>query len=203
MSIASTSIIYPGVTLADDIVIEDFCIIGCPPHSGEIKPTVIESGSTIRSHTVIYSGNLIGTNFETGHKVNIRENNTIGKNVSIGTHSVIEHSITIEDNVRIHSQAFIPEFSILEEDCWIGPNVVLTNSKYPRSHLSKNNLMGPKIQKGAIIGANVTVLPGVVISEKTLIGAGSVICFDTEAFSVYVGNPAKLIKRRDEIKDYE
>ncbi len=87
----------------------------------------------IRSHTVIYAGNTIGRNFQTGNKVNIRESNRIGDNVSVGTLSVIEHHVEIADNVRIHTQVFMPEFSVLEEGCWIGPNVVLTNAKYPLS----------------------------------------------------------------------
>ena len=80
---------------------------------------------------MIYAGNVIGRNFQTGNKVNIRESNRIGDNVSVGTLSVIEHHVEIGDSVRIHTQAFIPEYSVLEEGCWIGPNVVLTNAKYP------------------------------------------------------------------------
>ena len=65
----------------------------------------------------------------------IRESNNIGCNVSIGTGSCIEHHINIQDGVRIHSQAFIPEFTVLKKNAWIGPNVVITNAKYP---LGKN-----------------------------------------------------------------
>lgn len=66
----------------------------------------------IRSHTVIYAGNMIGNNSHTGHSVVIREENEIPDNVSIGTHSVIEHNVKIANEVRIHSQAFIPEYSV-------------------------------------------------------------------------------------------
>ena len=102
----------------------------------------------IRSHTVIYAGNVIGRNFQTGNKVNIRESNRIGNNVSVGTLSVIEHHVEIADNVRIHTQVFIPEFSVLEEGCWIGPNVVFTNAKYPLSPGVKDQLAGPVIRQG-------------------------------------------------------
>ncbi|PCH55672.1 MAG: transferase [Legionellales bacterium] len=202
MSIAATAIIYPNVTLGANVTIEDFCIIGCPPTSGAARPTVIGSNSHIRSNTVIYSGNTIGTNFQTGNKANIRENNIIGNNVSIGTLSVLEYATCIGDNVRIHSQAFIPEYSIIENNCWIGPNVVLTNSKYPCTHDSKAKLKGPTLRTGAIIGANVTILPGVVIAEKTLIGAGSVVVSNTKKASLYIGNPAKFVKYLTEIEEY-
>jgi acetyltransferase-like isoleucine patch superfamily enzyme len=194
-------IIHAGVSLGVNTVVEEFCIIGSPPrgyNAGELE-TVIGDGSHVRSHTVIYAGNRIGRNFQTGNKVNIRELNTISDDVSVGTLSVIEHHVDIGNHVRIHSQVFIPEYSILEEECWIGPNVVLTNAQYPASPDAKKNLKGPIIRRRAKIGANVTILPGVVIGEDALVGAGSVVVRDVPAGAVVVGNPAKIIKKISEL----
>ena len=203
MSIAKSSIIYPNVILGDNIVIEDFCIIGCPPRQGEIKPTIIEANSVIRSHTVIYSGNIIGSGFQTGHKANIRENNTIGNNVSVGSLSNIEYDTTIADEVRIHTQVFIPEFTQIGKRSWLGPNVVITNSKYPVSKKSKTNLIGCQIQENVIIGANSTILPGLSLGNFSMVGAGSVLVKNADDYSVYVGNPAGYLKDIREISDYE
>jgi UDP-3-O-[3-hydroxymyristoyl] glucosamine N-acyltransferase len=159
--------LYENVLLGEGSVVEDYCILGTPPRGvrdGELA-TTIGDGAVIRSHTVIYAGNAIGRHFQTGNKVNIRESNRIGNNVSVGTLSVIEHHVEIADNVRIHTQVFIPEFSVLEEGCWIGPNVVLTNAKYPLSPGVKDQLAGPVIRRGAKIGANVTILPGVIVGN--------------------------------------
>ena len=101
--------------------------------------------------------------------------------------------------MRIHTQAFIPEFSVLEEGCWIGPNVVLTNAKYPLSPGVKDQLAGPVIRKGAKIGANATLLPGVVIGENALVGAGSVVVRDVPPGAVVVGNPARVIRQIAEL----
>ena len=187
--------IYNGVTLGHDSVVEDYCIIGVPPRGkkeSELE-TVIGNGAHIRSHTVIYADNRIGEKFQTGNKVNIRESNKIGDNVSIGTLSVIEHHVLIGNNVRLHSQVFVPEFSVLEDGAWLGPNVVLTNARYPRSPGVKESLKGPLIKKGAIIGANATILPGVVIGEKAFIGAGSVVIKDVPDGAVVFGNPTRKI----------
>jgi acetyltransferase-like isoleucine patch superfamily enzyme len=193
--------LYDNVVLGAGWTIEDFCIVGAPPRGkreGELQ-TVIGDNAVIRSHTVIYAGNVIGRNFQTGNKVNIREANRIGDNVSIGTLSVVEHHVEIGNGVRIHTQAFIPEFSVLEEGCWIGPNVVLTNAKYPLSPGAKDQLAGPVIRRGAKIGANVTILPGVTIGENALVGAGSVVAKDVPPGAVVVGNPARVIRQIAEL----
>lgn len=189
--------IYEFVTFGADTIIEDYCIIGVPARGYKFGDLVTTFGpkAHIRSHTVIYAGNRIGDRFQTGNKVNIRELNTIGDNVSIGTLSVIEHHVQIGHNVRIHTQVFVPEYSILEDGAWLGPNVVLTNARYPQSPGVKDALKGPLIKKGAKIGANSTILPGVVIGENALIGAGSVVVHDVPDGAVVVGNPARIIKQ--------
>jgi acetyltransferase-like isoleucine patch superfamily enzyme len=135
--------------------------------------------------------------FQTGHKANIRELNTIGDRVSIGTLSVIEHHIQIANGVRIHSQAFIPEYSILEQDAWVGPNVVFTNARYPTHPNVKNELRGVHLKAKAKVGANATLLPNVTVGENSLIGAGSVVTKDVPPNVIVAGNPAKVIRAID------
>lgn len=199
--IARTAIIHANVTLGEDVVVEDFCIIGLPLKGLENIQTIIGKGSIIRAGTYIYAGNQIGKNFQTGNKANIRELNQIGDDVSIGTHSVIEHHISIGNNVRIHSQVFVPEYSTLESDCWIGPNVVLTNARYPKSVAVKDHLKGPLIGCNAKIGANTTILPGVTIGKNSLVGAGCVVTKDVASETIVVGNPAGRLRKIDYISN--
>jgi acetyltransferase-like isoleucine patch superfamily enzyme len=194
-TIASTAIVYPGVVLGEDVVVEDFCVIGAPFKGMSGEETIIGNGAVIRSHTVIYAGNVIGDRFQTGNKANIRELNRIGNDVSIGTLSVVEHHVVLEDGVRIHTQAFIPEYSVLKRNCWIGPNVVVTNAKYPKSPNVKNELKGPLIGENAKIGANATILPGIRIGRNALVGAGSVVTRDVGEDDVVAGNPAAFMKK--------
>jgi acetyltransferase-like isoleucine patch superfamily enzyme len=193
---SENSIIHPNVQLGEGVTIGAFVIIGEPARGvapGEVA-TIIGNKAVIRSHSVIYAGNEIGDGFQTGHNVMVREENEIGSDVSIGTHSIVEHHVYIGDGVRIHSQVFVPEFSRLEAGCWLGPNVVLTNARYPRSPKVKDELIGPIIHGGAKIGANSTLLPGVVIGRNVLVGAGSVVVRDVPDGAIVAGNPAKFIK---------
>jgi acetyltransferase-like isoleucine patch superfamily enzyme len=195
------AISYPGVVWESDYHLAPFVIIGYPvqgTQAGE-TPTYIGAGALIRSHTIIYAGCRIGRSFQTGHSVLVREYSEIGNDVSIGSGSIIEHHVRIGDRVRLHSNVFVPEFSVLEDDCWLGPNVVLTNAKYPRSPEAKKSLVGPTIEFGAKIGANATILPAVRVGRHALVGAGSVVTHDVEADTVVVGNPARFIKSLSEL----
>jgi acetyltransferase-like isoleucine patch superfamily enzyme len=199
----TTCIIHPNVSFGANHRVDDFVIIGAPPREtqpGELA-TSIGPNAIIRSHTVIYAGNHIGANFQTGHSVMIREGNEIGDDCSIGTHSNIEHHVKIGNRVRIHSHVFIPEYSILEDDAWVGPGAVFTNDLYPPTR-SLDDLKGPHLMAGARVGANATLLPGVIIGRNALVGAGAVVVCDVPDGKVVVGNPARIIKDISELTAY-
>ena len=202
--IARSAIILPGVELGEDVVVEDFCVIGVLPrgHEGPPPPTRVGSGAVIRSHTVIYAGNQIGDGFHAGHKVNIREFNTIGEDVSVGTMSVIEHTTVIEAGVRFHTGVFIPELTTVRTSAWVGPHVCLTNSRYPATPNSKASLEGPVLGVRCRIGAAATILPGVTVGDEALVGAGSLVAEDVPARAVVYGNPARVQGSIDELEGY-
>jgi len=192
--IRDSAIVCPGVEMGNDVLVEDYCIIGCPFKGYDGEKTLIGDNAVIRAGTVIYAGNRIGHDFQTGNKANIRELNDIGDNVSIGTLSVIEHHVVIRSGVRIHSQVFVPEYTVLDEECWLGPNVVLTNARFPKHPDVKNELQGPHVCRNAKIGANATLLPGIVIGENSLVGAGSVVTKDIPDGVIVSGNPARVMR---------
>ena len=154
------ALIYPGVHLGDDALIDPWVVLGYPSAArGPDDLLRIGHRAVIRSHTVIYAGSVIGDGFRTGHGALVRESNEIGDDVSIGSHAVVEHHVRLADRVRIHTGAFIPEFSIVEADAWVGPHVVFTNAVYPLARNAKETLRGPHLMPGAKIGANATLLP--------------------------------------------
>jgi len=188
-----------NVIIGNNARIGEYVLLGVEPR----KPTrklQIGNNAVIRSHTVIYAGNKIGDNFQTGHCALIRENNVIGNNVSIGSHTVVERENIIEDDVRIHSHCFIPEFVIIKKKAWIGPRVTILNVLHPPCPKWEECAKNVVIEENAKIGGNVTILPRVKIGKNSLIGAGSVVTKDVPPDSVVAGNPARVIKKVKELE---
>lgn len=155
--------------------------------------------SIIRSHSVIYPDCKLGARLHVGHGVLIREENIIGDDVSIGSHTVLEPGNVIGDRVRVHSNCFLSSVHI-EDDVWIGPNVVFTDDPHPPCPMYLYCMGGAVVAKGARIGANCTILPGVHIGERTLVGAGSVVTRAVRPGFVVVGNPAHEAGLRDNLR---
>jgi acetyltransferase-like isoleucine patch superfamily enzyme len=182
--------------------LDDFIILGKKNDLSDPN-LYIGNNAIIRSFTTIYANTIIGNNFKTGHNVLIRNNCQIGDNVSIGSSSVIEFSVKIENDVRLHSRCFIPEYTELKKGSWLAPGVVITNSKFPNNKYSKSNISPCIIFEKAIVGANVTILPGIKIGKNALIGAGSVVTKDIPEGEVWAGNPAKNIGKKKQYFDYK
>lgn len=117
----------------------------------------------------------------------------IGKNCNICSHVFIENDVKIGNNVTIKCGVQIWDGIEIEDNVFIGPNVTFTNDKNPKSQNKDWILEKTIVKKGASIGANATILPGITIGENALIGAGSVVTKDVPANFKVIGNPAKAI----------
>ena len=209
MKVKKNIVIYENTKIGKEPVIEDFVILGKPPRGfkpGQLELTIGDF-PILRSGTIIYAGNTIGNNFKTGDYARIRENNKIGDDVSIGAGSVVECGCEIRDHARIHSNCFIPEYTIAEENAWIGPGVIMTNVLHPPCPTFKKYAPihgekcchGPVIKRNAVVGAGSVILPGVIVGENAVIGAGSVVANDVGASHVVAGNPARFVKKVEEL----
>ena len=118
----------------------------------------------------------------------------IGENVNICSHCFIENEVVIGNDVTIKCGVQIWDEIEIEEEVFIGANVTFTNDKYPKSKNKNWEKLRTHICKGATIGAGSTILPGITIGERSMVGAGSVVTRDVPAGEVWVGNPAKRIK---------
>ena len=189
---------WPGVSIqiGEQSEIDEDVILGYP--SGRLKEigeVVLGDDAKIRSGSVIYQKVTIGHHLETGHHVIIREENRMGDSVSIWANTVIDYGCILGSRVKIHANGYVAQFTVIEDDVFIAPGVIFANDKYPVSP----HLEGPHIKKGARIGVNATILPGIVIGEEALIGAGSVVTKNVPARSVVVGNPGRVIGTVDKI----
>jgi len=131
----------------------------------------------------------------------------IGADCNIGDHVFIESGATVGNGVTIKNNALIWKGVHIADFVFIGPNVVFTNDRRPRSPrmpLMKQKGLSEKdwlvetfVEEGASIGANATILPGVRIGKYCMVGAGSVVTKDAPPFSLVVGNPARIVGRVD------
>lgn len=122
----------------------------------------------------------------------VLKNAEIGDNCNICAHTLIENDVVIGDNVTIKSGVFIWDGITIENNVFIGPSVTFTNDKKPRSKQYPEEFSKTIIKKGASIGANATILPGIVIGENSMIGAGAVVTKDVPDNAIIVGNPGKI-----------
>jgi acetyltransferase-like isoleucine patch superfamily enzyme len=128
----------------------------------------------------------------------IREENTIGDNVSIWSNTVIDYGCRIGNDVKIHSNVYVAQFSVIGDEVFLAPGVSIANDPHPLCERCTWD-QAPVIKRGARIGVNATILPGVVIGEYALIGAGSVITKDVPPKAVAYGNPARVEKTIDDL----
>ena len=124
----------------------------------------------------------------------------LGKNCNVCAHTFIESDVVIGNNVTIKSGVYLWDGIIIEDEVFIGPNATFTNDKIPRSKVYPDSFVRTIVKKGASIGANSTILPGLILGENCMVGAGAVVTKNVPANAVVVGNPAKVIKVLDNDK---
>ena len=143
----------------------------------------------------------IGEGTKIWQNVVILKKAKIGKNCNINCFVFIENHVSIGDNVTIKSGVQLWDGTEIGNNVFIGPNSTFTNDKYPRSKINRKNDLKTIVCDNVSIGANATILPGIIINENALIGAGSVVTKNIPKDAVVAGNPAKIINYRNRIND--
>ena len=118
----------------------------------------------------------------------IGDNSIIGQNVFIGSNVVVGNNVHIQNNVSVY------EAVICEDDVFLGPSMVFTNVRNPRSAIPRKDRFEPTIvRKGASIGPNVVIVCGSEIGTYSFIGAGAVVTKDVLPYALVLGNPARQV----------
>ena len=143
---------------------------------------------------VIDAGCSIGTGTKIWHFSHVMKDCTIGNNCNLGQNVVVSPGVVLGTNVKVQNNVSIYTGVICEDDVFLGPSMVFTNIINPRSAIiRRDQYVETRVEKGASIGANATVICGNTIGAYALIGAGAVITKDVPPYALIVGNPGKQI----------
>ena len=142
---------------------------------------IVDDGAVIGCKTKVWHFSHVMTGAVIG------ENCVLGQNVFVGSKAIIGNRVKIQNNVSIYDRV------ILEDDVFCGPSCVFTNVMNPRSFIErKSEYRETRVERGATIGANATIVCGVKIGRYALIGAGSVVTRNVPDFALVYGAPAKI-----------
>ena len=145
-------------------------------HLADIEDCTIGESSRVWQYVVILKGAVIG------------------EDCNICAHCFIEGDVVLGNRVTVKSGVYLWDGTRLEDDVFIGPNATFTNDKEPRSKKYPEKYYGITVKKGASIGANATILPGLTIGEYATVGAGAVVTKNVPPNSVVIGNPVKVLR---------
>ena len=126
----------------------------------------------------------------------------IGMDCNISAGCFIENEVSIGDRVTIKNGVYLFDSIVIEDDVFIGPNVTFTNDLYPRSRRGPGRRVSQypltRICKGASIGGGATILPGILVGENAIIGAGATITKNVKPGTIVAGTPAVFMREIDD-----
>ena len=141
---------------------------------------IVEPGATIGPRTRVWAFAHVLGKARVGEDCNICDNTFIENDVIIGNRVTIKCGVQLWDGIT------------LEDDVFVGPNATFTNDPFPRSKKYLEKYPRTLVKRGASIGANATILPGVVIGQNAMVGAGAVVATDVPPNAIVIGNPAHI-----------
>ena len=165
------------------------------------EPGAISGGVRIAPNAEVDPEATIGAGTSIWGLACIREHAVLGRQCVIGRGAYIEDGVILGDRVKVQTNALLFKPARLGNDVFIGPAVVLTNDRYPRSSTTDGQLKrdgdwtaeGVVIDQGASIGARSVILPGVHIGRFAMVAAGAVVTRDVPDFAIVVGAPARFV----------
>ncbi len=155
-------------------------------------------------HQAIADDVVLGTDVRLSSFINLY-GCTIGDETLIGAFVEIQRGAVVGARCKISSHSFVCEGVTIEDECFIGHGVTFVNDMYPRATAPDGRpqtsddwtVIPTDVKRGASIGSGATILAGLTIGERALVGAGSVVTTDVPPGSVVAGNPARIISSAD------
>jgi acetyltransferase-like isoleucine patch superfamily enzyme len=160
-------------------------------HSNQVHPQALVECETIGKGSRVWAF------------AHVMEGASLGTDCNVGDHAFLETGSYVGNNVTIKNHVCIWEGIVIEDDVFLGPHVVFTNDKYPRSpRMSRTSnryrqketwLESTVVKQGSSIGANSTIMPGITLGAYSMIAAGSIVTRDVEPHALMAGSPARRV----------
>ncbi len=139
----------------------------------------------------------IGRGTKVWINVQIREDAVIGENCILSKDVYIDHAVSIGNRCKIQNSVSVYSGLTIGNDVFVGPNVAFTNDRVPRAFSTEWKIAPTRIEDGASLGANSTIVCGITIGEYAMVAAGSVVTRDVPSYTLVMGNPARVVSRID------
>ena len=157
------------------------------------------SDTSFRHPEAIVETEQVGAGTRIWAFVHVLAGARIGSDCNICDHVFIENEVVLGDRVTIKSGVQLWDGVTLEDDVFIGPNATFTNDPAPRSRQRPSGTWPTlTVRRGASVGANATLLPGITVGQYAMVGAGAVVTRSVPPHAVVVGNPAHIVRYTDE-----
>ena len=205
VEIGHNVIIHSGVHIESFCKIMDNVVLGKKPAKASLSATtgeerelpslILGKAVTIGAGCIVYRGAVLHDQVFVGDMASIREDVEIGELTIIGRGVTVENKVSIGRKCKIETEAYITAMSTIENYCFIAPEVTFTNDNFlGRTKERKKYFAGPILRRGARIGANATLLPGLEIGEDALIAAGSIVTKNVPSRVIVAGTPARYLR---------
>jgi acetyltransferase-like isoleucine patch superfamily enzyme len=151
------------------------------------------SADYFRHETAIVESSSVGEGTRVWAYAHVLPGAVIGAECNICDHTFIENDVRIGDRVTIKCGVQVWDGVTLEDDVFVGPNATFSNDLFPRSRHRPAEYARTVVKRGASIGANATILPGLTIGERAMVGAGAVVTRNVPPLAIVAGNPARIV----------
>lgn len=155
------------------------------------KTMKIHKSATVDAGANIGNGTMVWLN------VQIREDSVIGEQCVLSKDVYIDKNVRIGDRCKIQNSVSIYDGVTIGNDVFVGPNVAFTNDKVPRAFNTDWQITQTRVNAGASLGANATIVCGIEIGEYAMVAAGAVVTKDVAPYTLVVGNPARPVAKID------
>jgi UDP-2-acetamido-3-amino-2,3-dideoxy-glucuronate N-acetyltransferase len=195
------AVIHRDSVIGDRVRIDPYAILGKArmrarrsvlQPADDLPPAVIGDDCIIGSHVAIYRGAEIAGSVLVADQATVREGVSIGENTIVGRNVTVENQTIVGRKCKLETNCYITAYSVIEDFCFIAPMVSTSNDRFiGRTEERLSQFKGIVVKRGGRIGVGATILPGIVIGEDALVGAGSVVTHDVPAKAVVTGVPAR------------